>query len=72
MTPDSRMIYPLLKGSLEMWYTFGTTPEPHLLAEVIPAFPTDGTLATRNPDLQGHPIADFEAIDLWANANNYA
>lgn len=51
MTPVCRMIYSLLESSLVVGDTLGATPESHSLAEVIPAFSADTTLATWNANL---------------------
>jgi hypothetical protein len=71
MTPNRRMVDPLLKCALEMWHALRTTPESHLLAEVIPSFPTDTTLPTWNANLQSHSVANGEAMDLWADAHHH-
>jgi hypothetical protein len=72
VTPDSGVIDPLLQGPLEMWHTLRTTSKPHLLAKVIPPFPTDLTLTTRNADFESDSVSDREAIDLWSNAHHHS
>lgn len=51
--------------------TLCTTPEPHLLAKIIPSLPANGTLPTRNAHLEGDSIAECKAIDLRTDSNNY-
>lgn len=60
MTPDSWVVYPLLKSPLEMRNGFGTTPKSHFFTKVIPTLAADTTLSTRNADLEGHPVTYFE------------
>lgn len=50
--------------------TLCATPEPHLLAEVIPAFPADGTLTTWEADLEGNPVADAETVHLGTKGHH--
>lgn len=66
------MIYPLLKSSLKVRDTLGATPKPHLLTKIIPAFPADATLATRNTDLEGDTVTNSEAADLRPNGHDRA
>jgi hypothetical protein len=47
-----------------MRHRFGTTPEPHALAEVIPAPAADATLAAGDADLEGDTVTDAEARHL--------
>jgi len=65
------MVDSFLERSLEMGDTFGTTPEPHFLAEIIPSFPADSTLATRNSNLERNSITKNEAIDLGPNSYHH-
>lgn len=51
MTPNCRMIDPLLKSALEVWHTFGATPESHFLAKVVSTFSANTTFTTRNANL---------------------
>lgn len=64
VTPNSRMINPLLQRPLKMRYTLRTTPKPHLLAKIIPSFPTDPTLPAWNPYFERNAVADLESIHL--------
>lgn len=52
-----------------MRHALRTTPKPHLLAEVIPPFSADCALAAGNADFESHTVADFEAIDGWADVH---
>jgi hypothetical protein len=70
MAPDCRMVDSFLQRSLEMWNAFGTTPEFHLLAQVVSSFPADATLTAGNANFQRNTVADIEAIDLWPNRND--
>jgi hypothetical protein len=72
VTPDGWVIYPLLKSALVVRKGLGTAPEPHLLAEVIPAFPADGTLSTGHANLQGNTVAYAEARYLGTNSHDNA
>lgn len=65
------MIYPILKGTLEMWYTLRTTPEPHLLAKIISPLSANGTLTTRDADFESHSVTDLEAIDLCSDTHHH-
>lgn len=71
VAPDSWMVYPLLKCSLEVRHALRTTPESHFLAKVVAPFPANGTLATWNADFERNSIANSEAINLGANAYHY-
>lgn len=64
MAPNCWVIYPLLKGSLEVRNTLGATPKSHPLAQVIPAFPADATLAAGYTNFQSNTVTDSEAADL--------
>ena len=64
------MVYPLLKSALEVRDRFGTTPKPHLLAQVVSTFAADATLAAGDADLKGDPVADVEAQDLRPDSND--
>lgn len=55
-----------------MRHAFCTTPEPHLLAEVIPTFPADATFTTGNAYFESYSVANAEAIDLRANPDDDA
>ncbi len=72
MTPSRRMVDPLLKSSLEVRYTLCTASELHLLAKIIPAFPTYSTLTTRNANFERNTVSDRKARNLWPNSHNYA
>jgi hypothetical protein len=63
------MVDSLLQGPLEVRYTLRTAPEYHLLAEVIPPFPTDATLAAWYAYLERNSVSNAEAIDLWPNGD---
>lgn len=71
MTPNSRVIYPLLEGALEVRDALGAAPEPHLPAEVVPAPPADGALAARDADLEGHAVAHRERPDGHLRADSH-
>ena len=64
MTPNSRMIDPLLQCPLEMRHALRTTSKPHLLAEVVPPFSADSTLAAGDPYLECYAVAECKAIDV--------
>ena len=68
VAPDRWVIDPLLQSSLEMRHALRTTPESHLLAEVIPPFPAYCALSAWDSDLESNAVADAEAIDSGANA----
>ncbi len=70
VAPDSRVVYPLLKCALKVRDGFGATSKPHLLAEVVAAFPADTTLTARDPDFQSNSVADVETGHLGANGHN--
>ena len=72
VTPDGRMVYPVLERALEMREALRTTPEPHFLAEIVAAFPADAALSTRDAHLQRHPITKLEAAHLRADGNDSA
>ncbi len=61
VTPYRRMIYPLLQGSLKVRHALRTTPEPHLLAQVIPAVPADAAVAAGDAYFQRHSVSYLEA-----------
>jgi hypothetical protein len=71
VAPDSWVVYPLLKGPLEMGEGLGAAPEPHLLTEVVPALPTYATLSAWDTDFQCHSITNGEAVHLGANGDHY-
>lgn len=72
MTPRRRVVDALLQRSLEVWHRFGTTPEPHAFAQVIPASAADATLTTGDADLKGDAVTDVEASYLWPDSNDSA
>lgn len=65
------MVDPLLERPLEMRHALRTTPESHLLAEIVPPFSANRALAARNADFKRNSVANSEAIDLRTNAHNY-
>ncbi len=72
MAPHGWVVDPLLEGALEVRDALGTTPETHLLAEVVAAFPADAALSARDADLQCHTIANPEARHLGADGHHHA
>lgn len=70
MAPLRRVVDSLLESSLVMRNTFGATPKPKLLAEVIPPFPADGACVAGHADLQSHPVPETESGDLGSNSNH--
>ena len=72
MTPNSRMIDPLLQCPLKMRHTLRTTSKPHLLTEIIPPLPANCALATGNTNFKCHAVANGKAIDACADADDYA
>jgi hypothetical protein len=64
------MIDPLLEGALIVRDALRAASEAHLLAEIVPSFPADVALQTRNADLECHPVSKSEAIDPRADGNN--
>lgn len=71
VAPDSRVVYSLLKGPLEMREGLGAASEPHLLTKIVPALSTYATLSAWDTDFQCHPIANGEAAHLGANGDYY-
>lgn len=69
VAPDGGMVNPLLQSSLEVRDALRTASEPHLLAEVVPPFPTDAALTAWYAHLERNSVANAEAIDLWPNGN---
>ena len=67
MTPNRRMVNPLLQCSLKMRHTLRTTPEPHLLTKVIPSFPADRALSAGNSYFKGDTVADAEVVDMGSD-----
>ena len=55
-----------------MRHRLGATPEPHALAEVIPAPAADATLAAGNADLEGDAVAEVEAGHLGPDGDDSA
>ena len=53
-----------------MRHALRTTPESHLLAEIIPSFSADAALATRYAHLERHSVTNTEAIDLWSDRHD--
>jgi len=72
VAPDGGVVDAVLEGSLEVRIALGATPEAHLLAEIVAAGTADAALRTRNADLQCHPVAHAEALDLGADGNDDA
>jgi len=70
VTPSRGMVNPILKSALEMGNRLGATPELHPLAEIIPTFPANPTLAAWNADLEGHSVTDVKPRDLRSNSHN--
>jgi hypothetical protein len=66
------MVDSLLQRPLEMRHRFGTTPESHAFAQVIPALAADATLTTRDADLECHTVANAEARHLGTDGNDRA
>lgn len=54
-----------------MWEALCTTPEAHLLAEIIPPLAANDTLPTWHANLEGHTIAEGKAAHLGADGNNH-
>lgn len=71
VAPDSRVVYPLLEGPLEMRKRLRAAPEPHLLAKVVPAFPAYATLPARDSDFQCYAVTNSESAHLRANGDHY-
>jgi len=72
VTPDRWVVYPFLESALEVGHRFGTTPKPHLLAEVITTLPADAALAAWDANLKGDPVANAEASNLGSDGNDGA
>ena len=72
MAPNCRMVDSLLQSPLKVRYALRTTPESHLLAEIIPSFPADTTLATWYSYLERYSITNTEAIDFWSNGDYHS
>jgi hypothetical protein len=70
VTPFGRMIYPLLKRALEMWYALGTTSESHLFAQIVAASSADATFSTGNADLESDSITNSEISYLGSNGDD--
>lgn len=66
------MVYPILECALEVREALCTTPESHLLAEVVATFPADTTLSARDTDFQCNSISKLEASHLGADGDNSA
>lgn len=52
--------------------TLCTTPESHLFAKVVAAFPADTAFATRYADLKGDSVTDGKTFDTRAESDNLA
>lgn len=61
MTPGCRVVYPLLKGALEVRNRFCAAPKLHTFTKVIATPAADTTLAARDADFKGNAVADVEA-----------
>lgn len=72
VTPDRRVVYPLLQRALEVRHALRAAPEPHLLAEVVPAPPADAAPAARDAHLQGHAVPYLEPAHLGADGRHDA
>ena len=71
VTPDGRVVDPLLKSTLVVRVTLGAAPEAHLLAEVVSALPADPALTAGNTNLESNSITQLEASHLGSNGNNF-
>lgn len=71
VTPNRRMVNPLLQGTLKMRHTLRTTPKPHFLAEIVPSLPTNRALSTWNSHFESHTVTDLEAIHLRPNTDDH-
>jgi hypothetical protein len=72
MAPNCRMVDPFLQSSLKMWYALRATPEPHPLAEVVPPFAADATLATWYSYLERHSVTNTETVDPGPDCDHHA
>ena len=70
MTPDGRVVDPLLEGALIMRDRFGTTPESHLFAKIVTTFTADCALAAGHTNFKGHPVTNVEARHLGPYGND--
>ena len=66
------MVYSLLQSTLEVRNALGTTPESHLLAQVVSAIPADVAITTGNTDFQGHSVPYLETLHTRANGGDCA
>lgn len=61
MTPNRRVVDPLLQRALEVRHALGAAPEPHPLAEVVPALAADAApAAARDAHLEGDAVPHGE------------
>jgi len=66
------VVDPLLQRALEMRETLPTTPELHLLADIIPPFLTSCTLSARQAHLERDLVSGLEVRDGGAYGADYA
>lgn len=72
VTPDSRVVDPLLEGTLVVRNRLGTTPESHLFAKIITAFAADGALTAGHTNFKRYPVTNAKARDLGPYGNDNA
>jgi hypothetical protein len=72
VTPDGRVIYPLLQSTLKVWNALRAASEAHFLAEIVSTFSAHATLTAWDANLESYPIANCEASNHRTDSHDDA